>query len=58
VVCVTEAVVYVAQNVAASADDTVKTEAHASVSGLSHAITKGEIVARKRNERIMTSITI
>lgn len=48
-----------AQNAAALADETVKMEAQASVSGLSHARMAGTIAPRKRSvERMMASIQV
>ena len=59
VVAVTVVFVYVSQKVIAAAADAVKTEAHASVSALSHATTRGATRApRRRRDRltIMPSI--
>ena len=50
---VEEAVVYVAQKAAAVPDEAVKTDAQASVSGLSHARIVGTIAPREKSvERI------
>ena len=58
VVCVTFAVVYVAQKLAAAADDAVKTEAQASLSGLSQASISGRKVLRRKSDRILTRIAL
>lgn len=44
------------QNDAAAADEAVKIEAQASVSGLSHAKTRGARAPRRKTERMLTNL--